>query len=95
MGLSNDGYKYLIDYYKTIVFPSFCYIQKKYAPKTAHRSTSGRFAKNTFFLILCGMGLENRDVRRIMGINYQSVRNLMHRSISRLREYANNMQITI
>lgn len=35
------------------------------------------------------------EICRIMGINYQSVRNLMHRSISRLREYANNMQITI
>ncbi len=28
------------------------------------------------------------DICRIMGINYQSVRNLMHRSICRLREYA-------
>ena len=28
------------------------------------------------------------DICRIMGINYQSLRNLMHRSISRLREYA-------
>lgn len=27
------------------------------------------------------------DICRIMGINYQSVRNLMHRSISRLRSY--------
>lgn len=35
--------------------------------------------------------LEHRkyeDICRIMGINYQSVRNLMHRSISRLREYS-------
>lgn len=31
------------------------------------------------------------DICRIMGINYQSVRNLMHRSISRLREYAGQM----
>lgn len=28
------------------------------------------------------------DICQIMGINYQSVRNLMHRSITRLREYA-------
>ena len=28
------------------------------------------------------------EICKIMGINYQSVRNLMHRSISRLREYA-------
>ncbi|MCR5679821.1 MAG: sigma-70 family RNA polymerase sigma factor [Prevotella sp.] len=28
------------------------------------------------------------DICQIMGINYQSVRNLMHRSICRLREYA-------
>ena len=31
------------------------------------------------------------DICKIMGINYQSVRNLMHRSISRLREYAGQM----
>jgi hypothetical protein len=84
--LSNDGYKYLIDYYKTIVFPSFCYIQKKYAPKTAHRSTSGRFAKNTFFLILCGMGLENRDVRRIMGINYEAIRSIRYRIMQNMKK---------
>ena len=42
-GWSNDDYKCFIDYYKAIDFPSFCRIQKKYAPKTAH---------NTFFLIL-------------------------------------------
>ncbi len=38
--------------------------------------------------------LEHRkydDICQIMGINYQSVRNLMHRSISRLREYAGQM----
>ena len=35
------------------------------------------------------------DICRIMGINYQSVRNLMHRSISRLREYAGQMTLTI
>ena len=28
------------------------------------------------------------DICHIMGINYQSVRNLMHRSITRLRQYA-------
>jgi len=42
--------------------------------------------------------LEHRkydDICRIMGINYQSVRNLMHRSISRLREYAGQAQIII
>lgn len=31
------------------------------------------------------------DICHIMGINYQSVRNLMHRSICRLREYAGEM----
>ena len=35
------------------------------------------------------------DICRIMGINYQSVRNLMHRSISRLREYVGQMTQTI
>jgi hypothetical protein len=30
-----------------------------------------------------------------MGINYQSVRNLMHRSICRLREYAGQVQIAV
>lgn len=35
------------------------------------------------------------DICRIMGINYQSVRNLMHRSISRLRQYAADFQAAI
>jgi len=35
------------------------------------------------------------DICRIMGINYQSVRNLMHRSISRLRQYAATLQTAI
>ena len=35
------------------------------------------------------------DICRIMGINYQSVRNLMHRSISRLREYAAQMEAAV
>ena len=35
------------------------------------------------------------DICQIMGINYQSVRNLMHRSISRLREYASRTQIAV
>lgn len=35
------------------------------------------------------------DICQIMGINYQSVRNLMHRSICRLREYARQMQIAV
>ena len=42
--------------------------------------------------------LEHRkyeDICRIMGINYQSVRNLMHRSICRLREYAGQVQIAV
>ena len=42
--------------------------------------------------------LEHRkydDICRIMGINYQSVRNLMHRSISRLRKYADQVQIAV
>ena len=30
------------------------------------------------------------EICSIMGINYQSVRNLMHKSIRRLRDYANN-----
>lgn len=42
--------------------------------------------------------LEHRkyeDICKIMGINYQSVRNLMHRSISRLREYAAQNQFIV
>ena len=35
------------------------------------------------------------DICNIMGINYQSVRNLMHRSISRLREYAAQMEAAV
>lgn len=34
------------------------------------------------------------DICRIMGISYQSVRNLMHRSIVRLREFAARTQVS-
>ena len=69
-GWSNDDYKCFIDYYNAIDFPSFCRIQKKYAPKTAH---------NTFFLILYEMGLDDRDVRRIMGITQEAIRSTRYR----------------
>ena len=69
-GWSNDDYKCFIDYYKAIDFPSFCRIQKKYAPKTAH---------NTFFLILYEMGLEDRNVRSIMGIPQEAIRSTRYR----------------
>ena len=69
-GWSDDDYKCFIDYYKAIDFPSFCRIQKKYAPKTAH---------NTFFLILYEMGLDDRDVRRIMGITQEAIRSTRYR----------------
>ena len=39
--------------------------------------------------------LKYEDICQVMGINYQSVRNLMHRSITRLRECANNTQIAL
>jgi len=35
------------------------------------------------------------DICEIMGINYQSVRNLMHRSIMRLRSLADNMELAV
>ena len=69
-GWSNDDYKCFIDYYKAIDFPAFCRIQKKYAPNTPH---------NTFFLILYEMGLEDRDVRRIMGITQEAIRSTRYR----------------
>ena len=69
-GWSNGDYKCFINYYKAIEFPAFCRIQKKYAPKTAH---------NTFFLILYEMGLEDKDVRRIMGITQEAIRSTRHR----------------
>ena len=64
-GWSNDDYKCFIDYYKAIDFAAFCRIQKRYSPKTAH---------NTFFLILYEMGLEDKDVRRIMGVTQEAIR---------------------
>ena len=69
-GWSNDDYKCFIDYYKAIDFPAFCRIQKKYAPNTPH---------NTFFLILYEMGLEDKDVRRIMGITQEAIRSTRYR----------------
>ena len=76
-GWSNDDYKCFIDYYKAIDFPSFCRIQKKYAPKTAH---------NTFFLILYEMGLEDRDIRRIMGITQEAIRSTRYRILQNGRK---------
>jgi hypothetical protein len=69
-GWSNDDYKCFIDYYKAFDFAAFCRIQKRYSPKTAH---------NTFFLILYEMGLEDRDVRRIMGITQEAIRSTRYR----------------
>ena len=64
-GWSNDDYKCFIDYYKAIDFAAYSRIQKKHQPKTAH---------NTFFLILYEMGMEDKDVRRIMGITQEAIR---------------------
>ncbi|MBR3087612.1 MAG: hypothetical protein IKH02_01180 [Prevotella sp.] len=69
-GWANGDYKCFIDYYKAIDFSAFCRIQKKYAPKTAH---------NAFFLILYEMGMEDRDVRRIMGITQEAIRSTRYR----------------
>ena len=55
---------------KAIDFRAYNRIQKKYQPKTAH---------NTFFLILYEMGLEDKDVRRIMGITQEAIRSTRHR----------------
>ena len=69
-GWSNDDYKCFIDYYKAIDFPAYNRIQKKYQPKTAH---------NTFFLILYEMGMDDKDVRRIMGVTQEAIRSTRHR----------------
>ena len=36
-------------------------------------------AKNTFFLILYEMGMEDKDVRRIMGITQEAIRSTRYR----------------
>ena len=69
-GWSNDDYKCFIDYYKAIDFPAYRRIHKKYAPKTAH---------NTFFLILYEMGMDDKAVRRIMGITQEAIRSTRYR----------------
>jgi cell division protein FtsB len=69
-GWSNDDYKYFIDFYKAIDFRAYNRIQKKYQPKTAH---------NTFFLILYEMGMDDKDVRRIMGVTQEAIRSTRHR----------------
>ena len=76
-GWSNDNYKCFIDYYKAIDFPAFCRIQKKYAPNTPH---------NTFFLILYEMGLDDRDVRRIMGITQEAIRSTRYRIMQNVKK---------
>ena len=69
-GWSNDDYKCFIDYYKAIDFAAYCRLQKKYQPKTAH---------NTFFLILYEMGMDDKAVRRIMGITQEAIRSTRYR----------------
>ena len=76
-GWSNDDYKCFINYYKAIEFPAFCRIQKKYAPKTAH---------NTFFLILYEMGMDDKDVRRIMGITQEAIRSTRYRILQSMKK---------
>ena len=76
-GWANGDYKCFIDYYKAIDFPAFCRIQKKYAPKTAH---------NTFFLILYEMGMEDKDVRRIMGITQEAIRSTRYRILQNVKK---------
>ena len=72
-GWSNDDYKCFIDYYKAFDFAAFCRIQKRYSPKTAH---------NTFFLILYEMGLDDKAVRRIMGVTQEAIRSTRHRILT-------------
>ena len=67
---SNDDYKSFIDYYKAIDFAAFSRLQKKYAPNTPH---------TTFFLILYEMGMDDKDVRRIMGVTQEAIRSTRHR----------------
>ena len=55
---------------KAIDFAAFSRLQKKYQPKTAH---------NAFFLILYEMGMDDMDVRRIMGITQEAIRSTRHR----------------
>ena len=55
---------------KAIDFAAFSRLQKKYQPKTAH---------NAFFLILYEMGMEDRDVHRIMGITQEAIRSTRYR----------------
>ena len=69
-GWSNDNYKCFIDYYKAIDFAAFSRLQKKYQPKTAH---------NAFFLILYEMGMDDMDVRRIMGVTQEAIRSTRYR----------------
>ena len=74
---SNDDYKCFIDYYKAIAFAAFSRLQKKYQPKTAH---------NAFFLILYEMGMEDKDVRRIMGITQEAIRSTRYRIVQNGRK---------
>ena len=57
-----------------------------YQPKTAH---------NTFFLILYEMGMEDKDVRRIMGITQEAIRSTRYRILQpKGRSVARNQQNT-
>ncbi len=45
-----------------------------FTKKRSSLGSAALLAKNTFFLILYEMGMEDKDVRRIMGITQEAIR---------------------
>ncbi len=49
----------------------------------AHESKEGR--NNTFFLILYEMGMDDMDVRRIMGVTQEAIRSTRYRIMQNMK----------
>ena len=67
---SKDDYKCFLEYYRTFYPLEYETIEKKHPNQTIH---------NTFFLVLCEIGKENKAISKIMGISEDSVRSIKYR----------------
>ncbi len=67
---SKEDYKCFLEYYRTFHLMEYEAIEKKHPNLTIH---------NTFFLVLCEIGKDNKAISKIMGISEDSVRSIKYR----------------
>ena len=67
---SKDDYNCFLEYYRTFYPLEYETIEKKHPNQTIH---------NTFFLVLCEIGKDNKAISKIMGISEDSVRSIKYR----------------